>query len=88
MRVEIPAECSLDGIDPEMLASLQILNAVPKESMRVRPPMPGRSFVVLKDDILPLTLTNGLVLTALPSKRGKSSTFGTSSSTSADVWHR
>lgn len=80
-----------DAIDPEDLYALPLLDAVLRESLRVRPPIPGRSFVAQRDDVLPLahplTLANGRVLTALPVKKGQEFyTWHTLTNKRADVW--
>lgn len=84
-------ERGLEQIDPEVLYALPLLDAVLRESLRVRPPIPGRSFVAQKDDVLPLahplTLTNGRVLTELPVKKGQEFyTWHVLTNKRTDVW--
>ena len=92
--VQAKAEAEARGaeqIEPDALAALPLLDAVLRESLRVRPPIPGRSFVAQKDDVLPLahplTLTNGRVITSLPVKKGQEFyTWHTLTNKRADVW--
>ncbi|KAF7984103.1 hypothetical protein HWV62_16712 [Athelia sp. TMB] len=92
VQAKVEAEArGAEQIEPDALAALPLLDAVLRESLRVRPPIPGRSFVAQKDDVLPLahplTLTNGRVLTSLPVKKGQEFyTWHTLTNKRADVW--